>query len=330
MGKIIEKEIEGIAAAILEDYRIERAVDRIDMFKQPDKQEIVKIISGLLQIVYPGYYFDKTYKIYSIGHKMSVKVEDVIYHLNKQIRLALQFAAGRDVTGEAVRMDAAAESEHNAEDESQKIAVAFFKRIPAVRAVLETDVEAAFQGDPAAKSREEIIMAYPGLYAITVYRLAHELFLLKVPLIPRIMTEHAHGITGIDIHPGATIGNYFCIDHGTGIVVGETAIIGDHVKIYQGVTIGALSTRNVEKMRNARRHPTIEDNVTIYAGASILGGETVIGENSVIGGSVFITSSIPADTKVNMKNPELKFRPNSGNELKVQEFSQSEEWYYTI
>ena len=330
MGKIIEKEIEGIAAAILEDYRIERAVDRIDMFKQPDKQEIVKIISGLLQIVYPGYYFDKTYKIYGIGHKMSVKVEDVIYHLNKQIGLALQFAAGRDKTGEAARVDAGAESGDNAEDESQKIAVAFFKRIPAVRAVLETDVEAAFQGDPAAKSREEIIMAYPGLYAITVYRLAHELFLLKVPLIPRIMTEHAHGITGIDIHPGATIGNYFCIDHGTGIVVGETAIIGDHVKIYQGVTIGALSTRNVEKMRNARRHPTIEDNVTIYAGASILGGETVIGENSVIGGSVFITSSIPADTKVNMKNPELKFRPNSGNELKVQEFSQSEEWYYTI
>ena len=136
MGKIIEKEIEGIAAAILEDYRIERAVDRIDMFKQPDKQEIVKIISGLLQIVYPGYYFDKTYKIYGIGHKMSVKVEDVIYHLNKQIGLALQFAAGRDKTGEAARVDAGAESGDNAEDESQKIAVAFFKRIPAVRAVL--------------------------------------------------------------------------------------------------------------------------------------------------------------------------------------------------
>ncbi len=310
MGRIIEKEIETITEAILGDYRGERAVDRIDMFRQPDKQEIVKIINGLLQIVYPGYYFDKTYKIYGISHKMSVKVEDVIYHLNKQIGLALQFAGSHE-DGEAA-------------------AVAFFKRIPAVRAVLETDVEAAFQGDPAAKSREEIIMAYPGLYAITVYRLAHELFLLKVPLIPRIMTEHAHSITGIDIHPGAFIGNYFCIDHGTGIVVGETAVIGDHVKVYQGVTIGALSTRNVEKMRNARRHPTIEDHVTIYAGASILGGETVIGENSVIGGSVFITSSIPADTKVNMKNPELKFRPNSGGELKIQEFSQSEEWYYMI
>ncbi|MCI8504861.1 MAG: serine acetyltransferase [Lachnospiraceae bacterium] len=317
MGKIIEKEIKSIVDGILEDYRTERAIDKIDMFKQPDKEEIVKIISGLVQIVYPGYYFDTTYKIYNVDHKMSVKVEDVIYHLNRQIELALQFTGGHGDTEET-------------EEKAGWTAVEFFRRIPAVRAVLETDVQAAFEGDPAAKSREEIIMAYPGLYAITVYRLAHELFLLKVPLIPRIMTEHAHSLTGIDIHPGAAVGKYFCIDHGTGIVVGETAVIGDHVKIYQGVTIGALSTRNVEKMRNARRHPTIEDNVTIYAGASILGGETIIGENTVIGGSVFITSSIPADTKVNMKNPELKFRPNSGNELKVQECSQSEEWYYVI
>ena len=173
--------------------------------------------------------------------------------------------------------------------------------------MLETDLEAAFQGDPAAKYRDEIILSYPGMFAITVNRLAHELFLLEVPLIPRIMTEYAHSITGIDIHPGATIGKYFFIDHGTGVVVGETTVIGDRVKIYQGVTLGALSTRGGQKLRGVRRHPTIEDDVTIYSGASILGGETVVGKNSVIGSNVFITSSIPADTKVSMKDQDLRW-----------------------
>lgn len=295
MERVIEKNIRNIVNSILEDYGMERTIDKIDIFNQPDKQEVINIISGLLQIVYPGYYWDKTNKIYNIAHKLSVKVEDTVYHLNKQIKLALRFAP--DYT-----------DEEDAEVKSQMITADFFHRIPYVREMLETDVQAAFQGDPAAKYKEEIIMSYPGLYAITVNRLAHELFLLEVPLIPRIMTEYAHSITGIDIHPGATIGKYFFIDHGTGIVIGETAHIGDHVKIYQGVTIGALSTRDAEKLKNKKRHPTIEDNVTIYAGASILGGSTVIGENSVIGGNVFITSSIPEDTRVNMKNPELNFK----------------------
>ncbi|MCI8549536.1 MAG: serine acetyltransferase [Lachnospiraceae bacterium] len=317
MGKIIEAKIQNIVEDILRDYQKERAIDKIDIFRQPDKQEIIKVINGLLQIVYPGYYFDKTYKIYSIDHKLSVKVEDTIYHLNKQIGLALQFSSEGF-------------GEREAEERSQRISTAFFSRIPSVREVLETDVQAAFWGDPAAKCKEEIIMSYPGLYAITVYRLAHELFLLEVPLIPRIMTEYAHNLTGIDIHPGAAIGTYFFIDHGTGIVVGETSVIGDHVKIYQGVTIGALSTRDGQKMRGMKRHPTIRDNVTIYAGASILGGETVIGKNSVIGSNVFITSSIPDDTKVNIKNPELKFRQNPKETLQVQELKQSEEWYYMI
>ncbi len=295
MERVIEKNIRNIVSSILEDYGMERTIDKIDIFNQPDKQEVINIISGLLQIVYPGYYWDKTNKIYNIAHKLSVKVEDTVYHLNKQIKLALRFAPDYS-------------DEEDAEVKSQMITADFFHRIPYVREMLETDVQAAFQGDPAAKYKEEIIMSYPGLYAITVNRLAHELFLLEVPLIPRIMTEYAHSITGIDIHPGATIGKYFFIDHGTGIVIGETAHIGDHVKIYQGVTIGALSTRDAEKLKNKKRHPTIEDNVTIYAGASILGGSTVIGENSVIGGNVFITSSIPEDTRVNMKNPELNFK----------------------
>jgi serine O-acetyltransferase len=316
-NKAIEKEIKEIVNDILEDYRHERAVDKIDIFNQPDKNEVIEIVDGLLQIVYPGYYRDKSYKIYNFDNKLSVVVEDIMYHLNKQIALALRFE-NKEMPEEDITQ------------KSQELSIEFFKRIPKVREVLETDVEAAFNGDPATKYKEEIIMSYPGLYAITVNRLAHELFLLKVPLIPRIMTEHAHSITGIDIHPGATIGRYFFIDHGTGIVVGETAIIGDNVKIYQGVTIGALSTRDVVKLRNVKRHPTIMDNVTIYAGASILGGDTVIGKNSVIGGNVFITSSVPDDTKVNIKNPELKFKHKSDKEEHVEELQQSNEWFYII
>jgi serine O-acetyltransferase len=313
----IESEIQHIVGDILTDYRNERSIDKIDIFNQPDKNEVIEIVEGLLQIVYPGYYRDRMYKIYNFDNKISVVVEDIMYHLNKQIALALRFE-NKEMSQEEIT------------DKSQKLSIEFFKRIPKVREILATDVEAAYNGDPATKYKEEIIMSYPGLFAITVNRLAHELFLLKVPLIPRIMTEHAHSITGIDIHPGATIGRYFFIDHGTGIVVGETAIIGDYVKIYQGVTIGALSTRDVEKLRTVKRHPTIKDNVTIYAGASILGGDTVIGKNSVIGGNVFITSSVPDDTRVNIKNPELKFKYKFDEGENVAELEQSDEWFYVI
>lgn len=185
---------------------------------------------------------------------------------------------------------------------------AFLNRIPAVRAQVETDLIAAFEGDPAATGYDEIVLAYPGIYAITVYRLAHELYALGVPLIPRMMTETAHSTTGIDIHPGATIGSHFFIDHGTGIVIGQTTIIGNGVKLYQGVTLGGLSTRGGQSLAGAKRHPTIEDGVTIYAGATILGGETVIGRGCVIGANAFVTKSIPANTTVIMKSPELLLR----------------------
>ena len=174
----------------------------------------------------------------------------------------------------------------------------FLAKLPKIRESIATDVEAAYDGDPAAANKEEIIISYPGLYAIMVYRLAHELYLLKVPMLPRIMTEHAHSLTGIDIHPGAEIGNYFFIDHGTGIVIGETTVIGEHVKIYQGVTLGALSTRGGQSLRGKKRHPTVEDNVTIYSGASVFGGDTVIGKDSVLGSNVFVTSSVPAGAKL--------------------------------
>ena len=284
MKNIIEHEISQITKSILDDYGTGRNIDKMDLFNQPSKEEIIAIVEDLLKIVYPGYYRDRSYKI-----------EDVAYHLNKQILLALKYTAKEENDVEKLT------------EQAEKDTVTFLKKIPDVRAMLETDLEAAFQGDPAAKYRDEIILSYPGMFAITVNRLAHELFLLEVPLIPRIMTEYAHSITGIDIHPGATIGKYFFIDHGTGVVVGETTVIGDRVKIYQGVTLGALSTRGGQKLRDVRRHPTIEDDVTIYSGASILGGETVVGKNSVIGSNVFITSSIPADTKVSMKDQDLRW-----------------------
>jgi len=314
MGAMIENEINQIVSDILEDYKSGRDIDKANIFNQPDKSAVVDIVEGLLKIVYPGYYRDRAYKIYRVDSKMSLIIEDVMYHLHKQIALALQF-----------RQEEL--SEEQIEEQSQRISIEFFKKIPEVRAKLDTDLEAAFDGDPATRYKEEIILSYPGLFATSVNRLAHELFLLDVPLIPRIMTEYAHNLTGIDIHPGATIGDYFFIDHGTGIVVGETAIIGEHVKIYQGVTIGALSTRGGQRLRNVKRHPTIGDNVTIYAGASILGGETVIGKNSVIGSNAFITTSVPEDTRVSIKNQELAF--NKKKKVQV-DLKQSDDWYYVI
>jgi serine O-acetyltransferase len=201
----------------------------------------------------------------------------------------------------------------------------FLMSLPHVRALLATDVQATFDGDPAATSLDEIIFSYPGLWGVMIYRLAHELHIREVPLIPRIMGEFAHSRTGIDIHPGATVGKAFFIDHGTGVVIGETSIIGDHVKIYQGVTLGALSTRGGQALRGVKRHPTIQDHVTIYSGASVLGGDTVIGEGAVINSNVFVTQSVPPHTRVSTKNPELQYR-----DKKPAEFRQEQAWDYSI
>lgn len=288
-------EIDSIANTILADYGKGRTIDKTDVFNQPNKDVIIDILNKLIRIVYPGYFKDKNYNIYNVKNNLSVIIEDVVYNLNKQIAITLKS------NDDYAHFDAA-----GIEEEARTLTLEFLKTIPKVREYVETDVEAGYEGDPAATSRDEVIFCYPGLYAITVNRLAHELYLLNVPLIPRIMTEHAHSKTGIDIHPGATIGKYFFIDHGTGIVVGETTEIGEHVKIYQGVTLGALSTRGGQSLRNKKRHPTIEDYVTIYSGASILGGQTVIGNNVVIGGNAFITSSVEPGTRVSVKNQELE------------------------
>jgi serine O-acetyltransferase len=188
----------------------------------------------------------------------------------------------------------------------------FIGRLPAVRRLLAEDLEAAFEGDPAARSHAEIVVSYPALHAVAIYRIAHELYLLGAPILPRMMTEHAHDRTGIDINPGARIGRRFFIDHGTGVVIGETAVIGDNVRIYQGVTLGARSPRHGEVLRGVKRHPTIEDNVVIYAGATILGGETVVGRGSVIGGNVWLVESVPEESKVTLEPPRLRVRQRPG------------------
>ena len=300
--RTIDASIARLTDALLSDYQQGRAIDRIEIFSQPDREVIISLIGKIKRLIFPGYFRDPNYKVYSMQHSLAVLMEDVAFHLGRQITIALRL-------GEKVDDD-----RHKALiDQSNELTVAFLERLPEVRALLQTDLEAFFDGDPAATSLDEIIIAYPGLFAIMVNRVAHVLFQLGVPLIPRIMTEHAHSRTGIDIHPGATIGRYFFIDHGTGIVIGETTVIGENVKIYQGVTLGALSTRGGQSLRGKRRHPTIEDRVTIYSGASVLGGDTVIGHDAVIGGNAFITSSIAPGTRVSVKNQELEMRPGRTN-----------------
>ncbi len=312
----IDTQIRGIITDILEDYKQDRPIDRQDRFNQPDKDIIIDVLEKLLKIVFPGHLKDRTYRVYSNDHQLSLLIEDVAFNLNRQIEIALKYDA-----------EAGELTEEKLAELSQEKTLKFLRRLPEVRAFLDTDLQAALDGDPAATCYDEIIFAYPGLYAISVSRLAHELFLLGVPIVPRIMTEHAHSRTGIDIHPGATIGRYFFIDHGTGIVIGETTVIGEHVKVYQGVTLGALSTRGGQSLRGVKRHPNIEDNVTIYSGASILGGDTTIGRGAVIGGNAFITKSVGANTSVSVKNQELVFNRKDGK-VETVDLEQSDDILY--
>lgn len=317
MNHRLEKEVNQLVEAIIEDYDKGRDIDDvIENFTNPNKDDIIKILDQLRNVIFPGYYKNKSYHVYTVRNNLSMQLEDVLYNLSKQISRVLKYLPKY-----------AGWEERELLREGEKLSLQFLGKITQIRALIQTDLQAAYDGDPAAFNKPEIIFSYPGLYAIMVNRIAHELYLLGIPLIPRMMTEYAHTQTGIDIHPGAVLGKYFFIDHGTGIVIGETAIIGDYVKIYQGVTVGALSTRGGQKLNGKKRHPTIEDNVTIYAGASILGGDTVIGHDSVIGGNAFITTSIPPNTRVSIKNQELEYKQGKGNN---KEINQSEEWYYMI
>ncbi len=268
----------------------------------PDRSYVVDIVRDLKPIMFPGYFSYDSSAASFPEHFAGYRLNDIFDRLKNQIEVALCFYE-----------DCAACSR------AEEIAGRFIEKLPQIQEMLLKDVQAGFDGDPAAKSKEEIIFSYPGFFAIYVYRLAHELYLENVPFIPRIMTEYAHGSTGIDINPGARIGEYFFIDHGTGVVIGETTEIGDYVKLYQGVTLGALSTRKGQQLSGVKRHPTIQNHVTIYSNSTVLGGDTVIGENTIIGGNTFITESIPANTKVNARTPELVIK-NPGKDV----------WYWEI
>jgi serine O-acetyltransferase len=291
-------EVRNIAHAILDTYgKLTPKLQHLASAPLPDRNAVILIVDDLMELIYPGYFGTKHLHAENAATHVSELLDGIYWKLTEEIY-------------RSIRPDCESSSEDCthcrtiADDQTLDL----LGRIPELRSRLAHDVQAGYDGDPAAKGTDEVIFAYPAIYAISVFRIAHELTQIGVPLLPRIMTESAHSRTGIDIHPGADIGRGFFIDHGTGVVIGETTNIGDNVKLYQGVTIGALSFPKDDAgniVRGTKRHPTIENNVVIYAGATILGGDTVIGEGSVIGGNVWLTKSVPAHTKVMNARPEL-------------------------
>ena len=290
-----QKRIDALVAEMTASYYREKDVAPCDFAILPNRNAIIQATKKLRQLLFPGYFEEKSFQNEISAYYIGSLLTDIHQVLREQILLAFRH--------QAVREDCL--EDEDLKTKADRICLAFLDKLPRIREYLVTDVQATFDGDPAAGSKDEIIFSYPGVFAVTIYRLAHELYLLEVPLIPRIMGEYAHNLTGIDIHPGATIGKYFFIDHGTGVVIGETTTIYDNVKLYQGVTLGALSTRGGQALRGVRRHPTLEEGVTVYSGTSILGGETVIGNGAVIGSNVFITKSVTAGSRVSIKDPEL-------------------------
>ena len=305
----MEHSIEKLVNTIIESYETYELTSRLDEDNMLNKEIIIEIVERVRRVLFPGFFDNSKARSEYIKYLVGEQLEFIHYNLKKQIAKAL---GSEEVCGECPKSVLS--------EKADSVANRFIEKIPQIREYLYTDVQAAYDGDPAAYSTDEIIFSYPGVFAVTVYRIAHELYLLKVPMLPRIMTEYAHSVTGIDIHPGASIGKYFFIDHGTGIVIGETTVIGDNVKIYQGVTLGALSTRKGQQLKGVKRHPTIGDNVTIYSGTSILGGDTVIGNGATIGGNAFIVSSVAAGMKVSVKNPELQICGGVQDELQQGEF----------
>lgn len=287
------------------------AISHLGHCPLPNYDTIIAATEDLKEILYPGYRRRDGLHMGNVTYHVGDLVDRLHDTLTLQIARALCHESGKNVVRNL-------EQRHDFEALGQAKAIEFLRQLPAIRRALALDVEAAYAGDPACKSLDEVIFCYPGLEAITVYRLAHALHLLEVPLIPRMMTEWAHGRTGIDIHPGARIGRYFFIDHGTGVVIGETCDIGEWVKLYQGVTLGALSFPTDAQgnlVRNTKRHPTLEDRVVIYANATVLGGETVIGQESVIGSNVWITRSVAPHTTVSLEKPSLKIRGGQDDEF---------------
>jgi len=284
-----DHELEGIVDRIAASYG-DREIDSLESAALPSRRAVIEALNHLKPVIFVGYYSTRRLSRGNLRYALSEHLYPAYEILVEQIGRAVQYEQA------CCRTTAA-----TGPDWSEEVVIRLFNKLPELRALLNDDVIAAYAGDPAAKSIEEIIFSYPAIQAITTYRIAHELYVEGVPMIPRILSEHAHGKTGIDIHPGAQIGRSFFIDHGTGVVIGETCVIGNNVKLYQGVTLGALSLPRDDEgvlIRHRKRHPTIEDNVTIYSGATILGGDTVIGEGSVIGGNVWLVESVPPHSKV--------------------------------
>lgn len=306
MAQDIKKKIAAAAAELSGNYRSQEIFEVSIGVKLPKRLEIIEVVDEIRRLMFPGYFGDENTAYVSLESFAGNTLAGVYEKLFKQIRTALLYKMGNNEEFQ---------NRQETENQAEELTLQFIGRLPRIQNLLFKDVEAELAGDPAANSREEIIFSYPGIFAIFVYRIAHELYQLNVPYIPRIMTEYAHGETGIDINPGAEIGEYFFIDHGTGIVIGETTRIGDHVKIYQGVTLGALSTQKGQELSGVKRHPTIEDNVVIYANTTILGGQTVVGRNSVVAGNSFVTESIPPDTKVSAYLPELQYKSRKKKEI---------------
>lgn len=298
----IDEHLSELVDRIVDSYFSDDRTRHIDRAYLPSRAEIIQIIELLLELSFPGYYGRQNLNRNNVRFHVGELLPRLGEKLHEQIDQALCYQLEN---GHAKSAEATCRSR------AREFTMAFLEKIPAIREMLAGDVQAAYDGDPAAVNMDEVILAYPGVLAITVYRYAHELHLMGVPLIPRTMTEWAHQMTGVDIHPGATIGRSFFIDHATGVVIGETSEIGENVKLYQGVTLGALSFAKDARgrlIRGQKRHPTLKDRVTIYANATVLGGGTVLGENSMVGASVFLTSSIPDNAMVRLKDPDLRVR----------------------
>ena len=304
----IKERLPEVTDRIVDTYQEMETINHLGHCPLPSAEVVVEIAEDLKEILYPGYRRRQNLHLANVTYHVGNLVDSLHDRLTQQIARALRhdYRHKNILTGNA--------SQPDFDGQGQEKAIDFLSTLPMIRRVLATDVQAAFDGDPAAGSLDEIIFCYPGLEAITVYRLAHELHRLKVPLIPRMLSELAHGKTGIDIHPGASIGPSFFIDHGTGVVIGATCEISSHVKLYQGVTLGALSFAKDEAgnlVRNSKRHPTIEDHVVIYANATVLGGTTTIGRYSVIGAGASVYESVARNTVVTLEKPTLRMRQAS-------------------
>lgn len=275
-----------LANDLVASYARAGGINHLDGKNLPSKRAIAVITQDLLRVLFPGFFDEKLIHSSQIKVETAALLDSIFGNLEDEIRKSLEYQPPKNLPKKEITKAA------------HELTSDFLSQLPRIREILQTDVEAAFDGDPAAASKEEVIVSYPFIEAIAVQRLAHELYLKNIALIPRIMTEWAHFRSGMEIHPGAKIGSHFFVDHCTGTVIGETADIGDHVKMYHGVTLGAKSTGGGQQLRGKKRHPTIEDRVTIYPGATILGGETVIGANSTIGGNVFIMNSVAPNSLV--------------------------------